>query len=1082
MKIKKIFNNVVKKNKGLIFSKSNTFFCLYPIVCFTMNVSKNQNKCEKDENIGNLGNADSSTKSSHKEKKRLEKLAKYNAKIKNKENNTLIVNKGVTKTKKTIFNSETKFIDETVPGEKKILKSFEHPSLKSYNPVIVESSWNDWWIKKGFFTPRIEDVEKKDENNVFSIPSPPPNITGSLHIGHALTISIQDSLVRYYRMKQKITLFIPGFDHAGIATQSVVEKSLWKTEKKTRRDYTRESFLEKMWEWKDIYHKKIKDQVFKLGSSYDWSREAFTLSPELSNAVNEAFIILHEEGTIYRDLRLINWSCKLNTAISNLEVDNKLLTGRTLISVPNYDKKVEFGVLTFFKYKVEDSDEYITLATTRPETIFGDTGVAVHPDDPRYKHLHNKFVLHPFLNTKIPIITDSFAVDMEFGSGVVKITPAHDYNDFKTGKKHNLKILNIFTDSGLLNDNCGPEWLGMKRFDARYKVIEELKKLDLFVEQKNNEMTLPICSRSGDVIEPLLKPQWWINQKEMAKLALDAVKNKEIVINPKSSESEFYHWLNNIQDWCISRQLWWGHRCPVYFVSIKDGINDKLNNDQWISAKSFDEAYEKAKKKFDGLEFTLEQDEDVLDTWFSSALWPISTLGWPNKTKDLEFFSPMSLLETGWDILFFWVSRMIMFGIKFTNKVPFKEVFCHSLVRDHQGKKMSKSLGNVIDPLDLISGIQLNELHEKIKQSNLDPMEIQRAIQGQKLSFPKGIPECGADGLRFALCSYTSAGRDINLDILRVESFRKFCNKIYQATKFVLYKLGPNYIPTEIQNIEKRSLCEKWILHKLQHAYRDVNNGFEKREFNDVANIIYSIWYEFCDVYIENSKYLINDVNSETSILAKDTLYMCIEGLLRLSHPYMPFITEELWQRLPRKKNDLESIVISLYPVYSDKFCDERSFNTYELVLEITKSVRSLLSEFNIVKDAKVILKSSDPSTVALLSDQKDSITSLIKNFNSLTVVSNDESIPEGYFKKSLQNDVDVHLLLRGVVDIEMLISSLTKKLNNTLLVKKNLESCANDLFNSTGKNISGGDFEKLNQISNECKICKDTITFLKNL
>ncbi|GME83736.1 unnamed protein product [Ambrosiozyma monospora] len=595
-------------------------------------------------------------------------------------------------------------------------------------------------------------------------------------------------------MKGKTVLYLPGFDHAGIATQSVVEKTIWAKEKKTRHDYGREEFIKKVWEWKDVYKNRIQGQFEKLGASYDWDREAFTLDPKLSAAVTEAFVKLHKDGTIYRDLRLVNWSVKLNTALSNLEVENKTIPGKTLVSVPGYEEKVEFGVLTSFAYQVVGSDEKVVVATTRPETIFGDTAVAVHPKDSRYTHLHGKFLKHPFLDRNIPIITDAEAVDMEFGTGAVKITPGHDNNDYNTGKRHNLEFINIFTDDGKLNNNCG-EWEGIRRFDARPLVIKKLKELGLYVGEEDNEMTLPTCSRSGDIIEPYLKPQWYVSQKKMAAAAIAVVKEGKIKIQPKSSEADYFRWLDGIHDWCISRQLWWGHRCPVYFVHIEGENNDHNDGKYWVSGRNVEEAQAKAEKLFPNAKFTLEQDEDVLDTWFSSGLWPFSTLGWPENTPDMKTFYPMSMLETGWDILFFWVTRMILLGVKLTGDVPFKEVFCHSLVRDAQGRKMSKSLGNVIDPSDVISGISLEDLHKQLLVGNLDPREVEKAKAGQKASYPNGIPECGTDALRFALCAYTTGGRDINLDILRVAGYRKFCNKIFQATKFVLMRLGDDYKP-----------------------------------------------------------------------------------------------------------------------------------------------------------------------------------------------------------------------------------------------------------------------------------------------
>ena len=980
-----------------------------------------------------------------KERKKAEKLLKFAAKkAKQAEAKQASKDAPAKKAKKPKKEAEVipEFVDQTVPGEKKILVSLDDPALKAYNPANVESSWYDWWVKTGVFEPEFGPDGKVKPEGVFTIPAPPPNVTGALHIGHALTIAIQDSLIRYNRMKGKTVLFLPGFDHAGIATQSVVEKQIWAKEKKTRHDYGRTAFVEKVWEWKEEYHGRIKNQIKKLGASYDWTREAFTLDPQRYEAVVDAFVKLHDKGTIYRSARLINWSVKLNTAISNLEVENKEVKGRTLLSVPNYDEKVEFGVLTSFAYPVIGSDEKLIIATTRPETLFGDTAVAVHPDDARYTHLHGKFVQHPFLPRKIPIIQDAEAVDMEFGTGAVKITPAHDQNDYNTGKRHDLEFINILTDDGLLNENCGPEWEGMKRFDARKRVIEELKNKGLYIGQEDNEMSIPTCSRSGDIIEPLLKPQWWVAQGDMARGAIDAVKSGKIAINPKTSEAEYFRWMENLQDWCISRQLWWGHRCPVYFVKIEGQEDDRNDGNFWVAGRNMEEALEKANAKFPGVAFELEQDEDVLDTWFSSGLWPFSTLGWPKETKDLKDFYPFSMLETGWDILFFWVSRMILLGLELTGEVPFKEVFCHSLVRDAQGRKMSKSLGNVVDPLDVISGIPLESLHAKLLEGNLDPREVEKAKLGQKESYPNGIPQCGTDAMRFALCAYTTGGRDINLDILRVEGYRKFCNKIYQATKFALMRLGDDYVPPNVEQLTgNESLVEKWILHKLSETSKIVNESLDNRDFLTSTSAIYEFWYLICDVYIENSKYLIQEGSASEQKSAKDTLYILLDNALKLIHPFMPFISEEMWQRLPKRSTETAvTIVKASYPVYKKEFDNAAAAEAYELVLNITKEARSLLAEYNIIKNGKVIVESNHDESFATASSQKDSIVSLIKAIDEVSVVRAASEIPEGCVLKAVNPDVNVHVLVKGHVDIDAEITKVQKKLDKVAKSKTGLE------------------------------------------
>ncbi|AET37493.1 valine--tRNA ligase Ecym_1250 [Eremothecium cymbalariae DBVPG len=1030
-----------------------------------------------------------SPKEIEKEKKKAEKLLKFAAKQAKKAENQANQQKNQNKKKEKKKDVEVvpEFFDKTVQGEKKILISLEDPALKAYNPLNVESSWYAWWNKSGLFEPEFTKDGKIKPEGLFCIPAPPPNVTGALHIGHALTVSIQDSLVRYNRMKGKTVLFLPGFDHAGIATQSVVEKQIWANEKKTRHDYGREEFVGKVWEWKEAYHSKIKSQVEKLGASYDWTREAFTLSPELSRAVTEAFVRLHEEGVIYRASRLINWSVKLNTAISNLEVENKDVKGRTLISIPGYDEKVEFGVLTSFAYPVIGSDEKLIVATTRPETMFGDTAVAIHPEDPRYKHLHGKFLQHPFLARKLPIVCDSEAVDMTFGTGAVKITPGHDQNDYNTGKRHNLEIINILTDDGLLNENCGPEWQGMKRFDARKKVIEKLQESGLYIGQEDNEMVIPMCSRSGDVIEPLLKPQWWVSQSEMAKEAIKAVRNGDITITPKSSEAEYFHWLENIQDWCISRQLWWGHRCPVYFININGKEQDRNDGQFWVSGRDLAEAESKAAAKYPNETYTLEQDEDVLDTWFSSGLWPFSTLGWPEKTADMENFYPCSMLETGWDILFFWVSRMILLGIKLTGSVPFKEVFCHSLVRDAQGRKMSKSLGNVVDPLDVINGISLQELHDKLLQGNLDPREVEKAKAGQKESYPNGIPQCGTDALRFALCAYTTGGRDINLDILRVEGYRKFCNKIYQATKFALMRLGDDYVPPAKEGVSgNESLVEQWILHKLAVASKSVNEAFDKRDFLTSTSVIYDFWYLVCDVYIENSKYLIQEGSEVEKKSARDTLYTLIDNALRLIHPFMPFISEEMWQRLPKRASETSpSIVKSKYPEFRDTFFNPQANDTYELVLDITKDARSLLAQYNILKNGKVYIEVLGNSELHnSVQSQVASIVSLIKAIDEVTVVQDVINIPQGCVLQSVNPEVNVHVLVKGQIDIDSEVNKVSKRLDKVKKTRESLEKLmsSKDYEAKANEQVKLSNKDRLESTVAEMETLEATISNLEKL
>jgi valyl-tRNA synthetase len=683
-----------------------------------------------------------SAKELEKERKKTEKLAKFQAKNAAKQAATAeVASKQKEKKAKAVEEAIPKYVEDTPLGEKKRLKPLDDPHYKAYNPVAVESAWYEWWEKEGFFKPEFTETGDVKPKGAFTMVIPPPNCTGSLHMGHALGNSLEDIMSRWQRMLGKTTLFLPGCDHAGIATQSVVEKMLWRRKQQTRHDLGREKFLDLVWEWKQEYHDKINNAERKMGISVDWSREAFTMDKNLSAAVAENFVRLHEEGIIYRANRLVNWDCTLTTALSNLEVDQKELSGRTLLDVPGYDKKVEFGVIVHFKYPIEGSDETIEVATTRIETMLGDTGIAVNPKDSRYTKFVGKFATHPFIDgRRLPIVADEY-VDIEFGTGAVKLTPGHDPNDFNLGKSHNLDFINIFTDDGLLNENAGP-YAGQRRFDVRYSIQDDLKAKGLYVDKKDNPMKVPLSERSKDVIEPIMKPQWWMSMRTMADEAVKCVQNDEIKIRPESAEKSFYRWMENIQDWCISRQLWWGHQCPVWFAKVEGEEQDTSDNTLWFSGRTQAEAEEKAKKALSGKKYTLERDPDVLDTWFSSGLWPFSTLGWPNtEAEDFKKLYPTSILETGWDILFFWVARMIMLGKKMTGDVPFREVYCHSLIRDSDGRKMSKSLGNVIDPLDVISGIDLESLHAKLLTGNLAPTEVKKATAYQKKAFPKGIPE-----------------------------------------------------------------------------------------------------------------------------------------------------------------------------------------------------------------------------------------------------------------------------------------------------------------------------------------------------
>ncbi|KAF5368392.1 hypothetical protein D9758_002352 [Tetrapyrgos nigripes] len=970
-----------------------------------------------------------------KEAKRLEKEAKLAAKaVKNAAASAVgaVTGEKKAKAEKKKEEEEAPFVNTTPKGEKKDLSQ---PMAAGYNPVAVESAWYDWWNAQGFFSPQFTPDGKIKPEGLFVIPAPPPNVTGSLHIGHALTTALQDTLIRWNRMLGKTTLYAPGFDHAGISTQSVVEKRLFKTSGKTRHDYGREKFLDIVMDWKNDYQNRITNQLHRLGGSYDWDRVAFTMNPMLSKAVVETFCRLHEEGTIYRAKRLVNWCVRMNTALSNLEVDQKQLTGRTMLNVPGYDikEKFEFGVITSFAYPLEGSDEKIIVATTRPETMLGDSAIAVHPDDSRYKHLHGKFATHPFIDRRLPIVCDTM-VDMEFGTGAVKITPAHDPNDYDVGMRHKLEFINIMNDDGTFNANAGDKFKGMKRFHARVAVVNALKEANLYIETKDNPMQIPLCSKSGDVIEPILKPQWWVSCQPLAEEAIKRTRAGELLVTPKQSENEWYRWLEGIQDWCISRQLWWGHRCPAYFVRIEGKEQDPTDGNNWVVGRTIEQAEERAKALAAGAKFILEQDEDVLDTWFSSGLWPFSIMGWPEKTPDFENFYPSSMLETGWDIIFFWVARMVMLGIKLTDKVPFKEVYCHAMIRDAHGRKMSKSLGNVIDPIDVIEGVSLEVLHEKLNEGNLDEKEIAKAKQGQKKDFPKGIPQCGTDALRFALCAYSAGGRDINLEILRVEGYRKFCNKVFNATKFAMLKLDESFVPEPTAKpTGNESLVEQWILHKLNIAATELNLQLAERNFMMATNAVYNFWlYELCDVYIEAMKPMTDEsAPIATRKSAQQTLYTCLDYGLRLLHPFMPFVTEELWQRLPRRPNDSTlSIMLSSFPVKDSSFIFMDADKQFDLVFNVLRSGRSLAASYNLQTDIQLYLLIKDDQEAALLESQIPTIITLTKGCKSAKVVRDVSEIPAGCGSTVVTSSISIHTLVRGLVDLDVEIAKCEKKLD----------------------------------------------------
>ncbi|XP_038624267.1 valine--tRNA ligase [Tachyglossus aculeatus] len=920
----------------------------------------------------------------------------------------------------------------TRPGDKKDVSG---PMPDSYSPQYVEAAWYPWWESQGFFKPEYgrSSVAEPNPRGVFMMCIPPPNVTGSLHLGHALTNAIQDALTRWHRMRGETTLWNPGCDHAGIATQVVVEKKLWRERGLSRHQVGREAFLREVWKWKDEKGDRIYHQLKKLGSSLDWDRACFTMDPKLSRAVTEAFVRLHDTGVIYRSTRLVNWSCSLNSAISDIEVEKKELSGRTLLSVPGYKDKVQFGVLVSFAYKVagSDSDEEVVVATTRIETMLGDTAVAVHPKDPRYQHLRGKSVLHPFVQRTLPIVFDDF-VDMEFGTGAVKITPAHDQNDYEVGQRHRLEAVTIMDHRGNLI-NVPPPFLGLPRFEARNMVLEALKERGLFRAIKDNPMVVPFCTRSKDVVEPLLKPQWYVRCGDMARAASAAVARGDLRILPEAHVRTWNAWMDNIRDWCISRQLWWGHRIPAYFVTVDDPSvppGQDPDGRYWVSGRSEQEAREKAARQFGVApeKVVLRQDDDVLDTWFSSGIFPLSIFGWPEPTEDLAVFYPGTLLETGHDILFFWVARMVMLGLQLTGRLPFREVYLHAVIRDAHGRKMSKSLGNVIDPLDVISGVSLEGLHAQLANSNLDPAEMERAKAGQKADFPSGIPECGTDALRFGLCAYTAQGRDINLDVSRILGYRHFCNKLWNATKFALRGLGADFRPAPSpQPGGAESLADRWILSRLAEAVEQSHRGFRDYDFPGVTTAQYSFWlYELCDVYLECVKPVLaagaEDAGTPAEAAAavvRQTLYTCLDVGLRLLSPFMPFVTEELFQRLPRRGPAAPpSLCVTPYPDPDQcSWKDAEAESTFELVLSISRAVRSLRADYNLTHSRPdCFLEVTDEPTRSRAARGCDYVRALA-SAGSVQLLPPGAAAPPGCAVGLASDRCSVHLLLWGLVD-----------------------------------------------------------------
>eukprot|EP00026_Physarum_polycephalum_P001453 Phypoly_transcript_01455.p1 GENE.Phypoly_transcript_01455~~Phypoly_transcript_01455.p1 ORF type:complete len:1115 (+),score=189.55 Phypoly_transcript_01455:428-3346(+) len=953
------------------------------------------------------------------------------------------------------------------------------PFADSYDPPAVEAAWYTWWEKQGFFKPEYGGHAPDNEKFVMVIP--PPNVTGSLHLGHALTNSVQDSLVRWHRMLGHTTLWVPGTDHAGISTQAVVEKRLWRDKQQTRYDLGREAFVAEVWKWKNFYRDRIVDQLKRLGSSLDWSREAFTMDQNLSRAVLEAFVQMYDSGLIYREKRMVNWCCALKTAISDEEVEPLELPETKKLRVPGHGENAyEFGAIWEFAYKVEGTDEDLVVATTRPETMLADTAVAVHPDDERYKHLHGKKVVHPFHGTLIPIICDPILVILNFGTGAVKVTPGHDPNDFECGVRNKLPMPELFTDSGEINEQGGPLFQGMKRFDARNAVLEKLKEKRLFRGVKPNVMTIGQCAKTKDIIEPRLKPMWWVRCSEMAKRAQAARESGELIIVPEQHNDTWDNWMKGIRDWCISRQLFWGHRIPAYLVTVAgQPLPDSSSGANWVVGRTYEEAIAAAKVKFPNMkaeDLVLEQDPDVLDTWFSSGLFPFSVFGWPEKTPDFSKFYPTTFLETGSDIIFFWVARMVFMGQQLTGKLPFNQVFLHAMVRDAHGRKMSKTLGNVVDPIDVIEGITLDNLHKKLLEGNLDPKEVAKATEGQKADFPNGIAECGTDALRFALCAYTAQGRDINLDIKRVEGYRAFCNKIWNATRFALKKLEGDFTPAEHQaHHPKVSKIDQWVLSRLAEFVENVNGGFRQLNFSKATTACYNFWmYDLCDNYLEMSKPIFSsEASSGDKHASQETLYTCLDMGLRLLHPFMPFLTEELYQRLPRRPNSgYPSIMVCPYPTAKDthQWSNQIVEEEVKHAQDVARSIRGILSSYNVApsKRPKVYVNAKTSEMFETLQPFTDVIKSLA--FAGSVILQHNSPAPtDGCAVNVVSPVCEVFVDLRDLIDFATEIKRLETKREGLSSQRENLLKKVNQpSYSKVPENVRNDNSQKLAQIESE--------------
>jgi valyl-tRNA synthetase len=894
---------------------------------------------------------------------------------------------------------------------------------KTFNPQNIERDIYQKWEESGQFKP-------SGEGESYSIMIPPPNVTGSLHMGHAFQQTIMDALTRYKRMSGNNTLWQVGTDHAGIATQMVVERKLAAENGPTRKEMGREAFIDKIWEWKAESGNTITNQMRRLGASVDWDRERFTMDKGLSNAVNEVFVRLHSEDLIYRGKRLVNWDPKLHTAISDLEVENK-------------DKK---GFMWHFRYpladgaKTTEGKDYLVVATTRPETMLGDTGVAVNPEDSRYKDLIGKFIDLPLVNRRIPIVGDEHA-DMEKGTGCVKITPAHDFNDYEVGKRHKMPMINILTFSGEIRqqaeifDTNGeasdvissalPEaFQNLDRFAARRAIVAKFDEISLLDEIKDHDLTVPYGDRSDVVIEPMLTDQWYVRAAPLAKVAADAVSNGEIEFVPKQYENMYFSWMNDIQDWCISRQLWWGHRIPAWY------------DEQGNVYVGRDEAAARAENGL-AADIALRQDDDVLDTWFSSALWTFSTLGWPENTEDLKTFHPSDVLVTGFDIIFFWVARMIMMTMHFVKdendkpQVPFKTVYVTGLIRDDDGHKMSKSKGNVIDPLDMIDGISLEDLLEKRTGNMMQPKMAEKIKKQTIKQFPNGIESHGTDALRFTLAALASTGRDINWDMKRLEGYRNFCNKLWNASNFVLMNTQEFDCGFKPDSSMTFSLADKWIMGQYQHTIKAYRDAMDTYRFDIAAHTLYEFtWDQFCGWYIELTKPVLLQGSEEQRRGTRHTLVTVLESLLRLMHPIMPFINETIWQDVsPLANCHSVTIMDQAYPEYDADNVDALAMQDLEWVKGFVLAIRTIRGEMDIApsKPLPVLLRNTSTEDLRRLEDNAMFLYSIAK-LETVKALSEDEKAPA--CATSLLGSLEIMIPMAGLIDKDAELARIAKALD----------------------------------------------------